>query len=260
MAPAGMFRRTDAGIEVALNLAPMGSVFVVFRGRLPATSVAAVSPPAQIERQGDAKRLVAERAGTYTVTFGTGLRSQVTIPPLPGVMMLDTDWTVDFASPAGAPPRLSLPRVGPWTQQAAPELKSFAGTGTYRRSFALPEGWRARAQRIELDLGRLWAIGEVTVNGQPLGVVWTPPFRVDVTNALRDGVNEVVVDVVGTWHNRLVGEARGLVPRWTKTNVTQSQRGLGRELQVGPWKNLDPIEAGLFGPVRLIPLGVRPIE
>ena len=260
MAPAGLFRRTEAGIEVSLNLAPMGSVFVVFRGRLPATSVATVNPPAQVERQGEVKRLVADRAGTYTVTFGTGLRSQVTIPPLPGVMMLDTDWTVDFASPAGAPPRLSLARVGPWTQQTAPELQSFGGTGTYRRSFALPEGWRASAPRVELDLGRLWAIGEVAVNGQPLGVVWTPPFRVDVTNALRDGVNEVVVDVVGTWHNRLVGEARGLVPRFTKTNVTQSQRGLGRELQTGPWKNLDPIEAGLFGPVRLIPLGVRPIE
>jgi hypothetical protein len=260
MAPAGMFRRTETGIEVSLDLAPMGAVFVVFRGRLPATSVASVSPPAQIERQGDARRLVAERAGTYTVTFGTGLRSQVTIPPLPGVMMLDTDWTVDFASPAGSPPRLALPRVGPWTQQTAPELKSFAGTGTYRRSFALPEGWRARAPRVELDLGRLWAIGEVAVNGQPLGLVWTPPFRVDVTRALRDGVNEVVVDVVGTWHNRLVGEARGLVPRFTKTNVTQSQRGLGREMQSGPWKNLDPIEAGLFGPVRLIPLGVQSIE
>ncbi|MBL9213396.1 MAG: hypothetical protein JNL92_23230 [Opitutaceae bacterium] len=260
IAPAGMFRRTDAGIEVTLNLAPMGSVFVVFRGRLPATSVASVNPPAQVERQGDAKRLVTERAGTYTVTFGTGLRSQVTIPPLPGVMMLDTDWTVDFASPAGALPRLLLPRVGPWTQQAAPELQSFAGTGTYRRSFALPEGWRARAPRVELDLGRLWAIGEVAVNGQSLGVLWTPPFRVDVTSVLRDGANEVVVDVVGTWHNRLVGEARGLVPRWTKTNVTQSQRGLGREMQSGPWKNLDPIESGLFGPVRLIPLGVRTIE
>jgi hypothetical protein len=151
-------------------------------------------------------------------------------------------------------------RVGPWTQAAAPEVKYFAGTAKYRRTFALPEGWRTHAQRVELDLGRLWAIGEVAVNGTPLGVVWTPPFRVDCTAALRDGANEIVVDVVGTWHNRLVGEARGAVPKWTKTHVTQSQRGLGQEMQSGPWKALDPIEAGLFGPVRLIPLAVQAVE
>jgi hypothetical protein len=188
------------------------------------------------------------------------MRTEVKVPPLSGLLMLDSNWTVDFASPAGAPPPLVQNRVGPWTRQAAPEYQYFPGTGRYRRSFALPQGWRDHAARVELDLGRLWAIGEVWVNGQPLGVVWTPPFRVDCTAALRDGANELVVAVVGTWHNRLVGEARGAVPRWTKTNVVASQRGLGREMQSGPWKNLDPIEAGLFGPVRLIPLAVQAVE
>jgi hypothetical protein len=260
IAPAGLFRRAEGGVEVTLSLAPLGSVFVVFRGRLPATSVAAVVPSASIERQGDEARLVTEKAGTYTLTFGSGLRSEVKVPPLPGLIMLDDSWTVDFSSPAGAPPRLILPRVAPWTKQSAPEYQYFPGTGKYRRTFALPEGWRARASRVELDLGRLWAIGEVWVNGQPLGVVWTRPFRVDCTKALRDGANEIVVDVVGTWHNRLVGEARGAVPAWTKTNINQSQRGVGREMQSGPWAKLDPVEAGLFGPVRLIPLAVQPVE
>ncbi|MBM4093443.1 MAG: hypothetical protein FJ276_29140, partial [Planctomycetes bacterium] len=144
--------------------------------------------------------------------------------------------------------------------QSAPEYLYFPSTGKYRRTFDLPDGWRARARRVELDLGHLWAIGEVWLNGHSLGVVWTRPFRVDCTSALRDGSNELVVEVVGTWHNRLVGEARGAVPRWTKTNIHQSQRGLGRDLQSGPWKNLDIMEAGLFGPVRLLPLAVQPME
>jgi hypothetical protein len=260
IAPAGMFRRTERGIEVSLALAPMGSTFVVFRGRLPATSFAAVSPAALLERDGDRTRLVTEQPGTYTVTTGAGRSSEVKVAPLPDVLRLDSDWTVDFASPAGAPARLALPTVGPWTRQTAPEYKYFSGTGKYQRGFTLPSSWRSGAQRVELDLGRLWAIGEVWVNGKSLGVVWTAPFRVDCTAALRDGANELVVDVVGTWHNRLVGEARGALPRWTKTNVTSSQRGLGADLQNGPWKNLDPIDAGLFGPVRLIPLAVQPVE
>ncbi len=260
IAPAGIFQRVEGGTEVTLQLAPLGSVFVVFRGRLPSLSIAAVAPSAGIEVRDGHPHLVTERAGTYSVTFGSGLRSNLTVPPLPGLLMLDSDWTVDFASPAGAPPRLALNRVGPWTQSSAPEVKYFTGTGTYRRTFALPDGWRARAPRVELDLGRLWAIGEVRVNGTPFGVVWTYPFRVDCTAALRDGPNVIEVEVVGTWHNRLVGEARGAVPKWTRTHVTASQRGLGREMQTGPWAKLDPIDAGLFGPVRLIPMAVQAIE
>ena len=260
IAPAGLFRRTEGGIEVSLNLAPLGSVFVVFRRPVPPTSFASVTPPASIEMGRDGARLVTEKAGAYTVTTGAGLRSEVKVAPLSGVIMLDSGWVVEFSTPAAEPPRLSLPRVGPWTQSATPEIKYYAGTAKYRRTFALPEGWRARAPRVELDLGRLWAIGEVSVNGQSLGVVWTPPFRVECTGALRDGANELVVAVVGTWHNRLVGEARGEVPRLAKTNMTQSQSGLGREMKSGSWKNLGLIDAGLFGPVRLIPLAVQAVE
>ncbi len=260
IAPAGIFHRTEGGIEVPLTLAPLGSTFVVFRGKLPAMSIASVTPAAAIERDGDDARIVTDKAGTYTVTFGSGLRTEVRVGTLSGALMLDTDWTVDFDSPTGPLPRLPLNRIGPWTQSGGAEVKYFAGTASYRRTFALPEGWRAHAQRVELDFGRLWAIGEVMVNGQALGVVWTPPFRVDCTAALRDGSNELVVKVVGTWHNRLVGEARGEVPRWTRTNITQSQSGTGADLKSGAWKNLDLIEAGLFGPVRLIPLAVQPVE
>jgi hypothetical protein len=109
----------------------------------------------------------------------------------------------------------------------------------------VPPEWRAKAGRVELDLGRLWSIGEVWVNGVSQGVVWAAPFSIDCTAALRDGENEIVVEVIGTWHNRLVGEARGVVPKRTRTNITTSQRK--------SWKDLEPIEAGLFGPVRLVP-------
>jgi hypothetical protein len=260
MAPAGVFRRAANGTEVALQLAPLESTFVIFRDGGTVTPVAAVTAGATVELRNGQPHLVTDRAGRYGITFQSGARRDVTVPALPEVIDLDANWTVDFASPASVPDRITLRRVGPWTQSTAPELKYFSNTGIYRRTFSLPAGWRARAKRVELDLGSLWAIGEVQVNGTSLGVVWTHPFRVDCTAALRDGENEIVVSVVGTWHNRLVGEARGALPRWTKTNITNSKRGIGREIQTGPWKNLDPIESGLFGPVRLVPLAVQPIK
>ncbi len=202
-------RPTAAGMDVPLDLAAQGSVFVVLRpgAKTAAAAVAATSAP----------------------------------------LDLDAGWTVEFASAFEAPAPLTLAKVAPWTQQAAPELRYFEGRGKYRRTVTLPAGWRAGAGRVELDLGRLWAIGEVWVNGVALGPVWAPPFRVDCTAALRDGENEIVVEVTGTWHNRLVGEARGTLPKRTRTNIAVSQRKA--------WKDLEPIEAGLFGPVRLVARG-----
>jgi len=161
--------------------------------------------------------------------------------PLP----LNSGWSVSFTSPFDSPATLTLDSVSPWTQQSSPEHRYFAGSGTYRCTFTLPPGWRANATRVELELGRLWTIGEVSVNGASQGVVWTHPFSVDCTAALRDGENEIAVEVVGNWHNRLVGEARGELPKRTRTNIAVSQRK--------PWKDLEVIPAGLFGPVQLVP-------
>ncbi|MDP3069801.1 MAG: glycosyl hydrolase [Opitutaceae bacterium] len=212
IARAPAFRRTAAGIEVPLTLAPHGSIFVIFRAR----STAAPLP------------VTSENA-----------------PGLPAPLALDRDWTIDFASPLGAPARVTQPEVGPWTATGSAEHRYFSGTGTYRKTFTLPAGWRAPGRRIALDLGRLWTIGEVFLNGKSLGVLWTPPFRVDCTEALRNGENELIVEVINPWQNRLVGEARDAIPRRTRTNILVSQRK--------PWKDLEPLASGLFGPVRLVP-------
>ena len=143
------------------------------------------------------------------------------------------------------PARVTLGQVAPWTA-SDPALAAFTGTGTYRKTFTLPPGWRVPGRRLELDLGRLWTIGEVFLNGQSLGVLWTHPFRVDATAALRDGENQLTVEVINTWHNRLVADSRlPAAERATRTNILVSQRK--------PWKDHAPLPSGLFGPVRLIP-------
>ena len=217
IARAPAFTRTPAGTAVPLTFAPHGSTFVIFRARSTAAPLATTSE---------------------------------TAPGLPAALTLDRDWTLDFTSPLGtAPARITLPQVAPWTATAPTAdspLATFAGTGTYRKTFTLPTGWRTPGRRLELDLGHLWTIGEVFLNGQSLGVLWTHPFRVDATAALRDGENQLTVEVINTWHNRLVGDARlPAAERATRTNILVSQRQ--------PWKEHAPIPSGLFGPVRLIP-------
>jgi hypothetical protein len=44
------------------------------------------------------------------------------------------------------------------------------------------------------------------VNGQSLGIVWKTPFRVNVTEALKEGENTLEIKVINLWVNRLIGD------------------------------------------------------
>ena len=58
------------------------------------------------------------------------------------------------------------------------------------------------------------------LNGKDLGIVWTAPWRVDISGVVKEKGNELEIEVVNTWLNRLVGDAH-LPPekRLAKTNV-----------------------------------------
>jgi hypothetical protein len=204
---AASWRRTSNGIEVPLELARNGSTFVVFR------RTARGDPPK------------------------AAIRS-----PLPAPISVEGPWKVEFPN---GPGMLTFPSLVSWSSHENAEVRYFAGTARYTTTFQMPPNWRPAGTNVEIDLGKLWTIGEVWLNGKPLGVAWTDPFTVDATQALRDGANELAVEITNTWFNRLVGDAK-LPPekRTTRTNVLTSG-GV-------PWARLEPIESGLFGPVRLV--------
>jgi hypothetical protein len=45
------------------------------------------------------------------------------------------------------------------------------------------------------------ALACVTLNGKDLGVLWHPPYRAEITDALKPGTNDPAI-VVTTWHKR----------------------------------------------------------
>jgi hypothetical protein len=84
-------------------------------------------------------------------------------------------------------------------------------------------------------------LAEVRLNGKNLGVVWAPPFRVDITDAVKPTGNTLEVQVVNFWPNRIIGDQ--LLPRekrFTRTNI--------RKLT----KDTPLMDSGLFGPVRIL--------
>ena len=156
-------------------------------------------------------------------------------------IVLDGPWTLDFEPGRGAPARLRLDSLGPWSEREEAEVRHFSGLARYRTTFEPPSGLAASGEPVTLDLGRLAGVARVTLNGVDLGIAWTPPYAVDATAALEDGENELAIEVAGTWHNRLVGDA-GLAPgeRVTATNIRRSFT-----------PDTPLVEAGLIGPVTL---------
>ena len=83
-------------------------------------------------------------------------------------------------------------------------------------------------------------MAKVKINGTYAGGVWTPPYRVRVTDLVQPGTNRVEIEVVTTWMNRLIGDSR----------LPEAERRTWAP--VNRWKPTDTLQkSGLVGPVCL---------
>jgi hypothetical protein len=212
------------------------------------------------------------------------------VAALPDPFEIKGPWDLDFPRGWGAPDRVTLERLISWTDHPIPGVRYFSGTATYHRQFMLTAGFasrdraRGRERGFYLDLGRVAVIAEAKLNGHELGILWKPPFRVDITEALRAGANELTVNVVNLWPNRLIGDDMlppdcDWIPNFHPGNPVSPTHGWvlarwpqwlleGKPSPAGHvtfaawklWFKDDPLmESGLLGPVRIVPTARRAV-
>ncbi len=208
---AGAFRQTAGRTLVPLRFPPNGSLFVVFRR--------ATSPSAQGPREFNEPRPVA-------------------------VQELAGPWQVQFEPRKGGPVEpVEFERLVSWTTRTEPAIRYYSGPAVYRASFDLPadEQRAMSSRRWWIELGDVKNVAAVTLNGSNLGVSWTDPFRVELTDHVRAVGNELTIEVTNLWPNRLIGDQQ--LPgdeRRTRTNIRK-------------FRDDSPLlESGLLGPVRLL--------
>jgi hypothetical protein len=201
------FRELEGRTVVPLEFAAGQSFFVVLRHAVE-TELSAREPRQNFE----ALRTLSELTGPWEVSFDPqwgGPRESVRFDAL-------TDW-------AGRPEE---------------SIKYFSGKAAYRKEFDLSA--KDRPRHIYLALDKVKDLAEVHLNGRNLGVVWCEPWRIEITEAVRTGMNELEIVVANEWVNRLIGDS-GQPPEkrftWTTWN---------------PYKPNSPLlESGLLGPVTL---------
>lgn len=202
------FTQQEGTTTVPLNLDSYESVFVVFAEPVKAGK----SPKVGSVTNYPSPALLTEISGPWNVSFDQKMRGPVN----PVVM----------------------PRLQPWNEMPNDSVKYYSGTAVYTTGFDLVK--LPANERILLDLGKLSAMGKVYVNGQYAGGVWTTPYELDITQWVKEGRNDLRVEVVNTWVNRLIGDSR----------LPASQRRTWTV--VNPWRPDSPLQtSGLLGPVRV---------
>jgi len=206
----GMIEQASFSIEngvtrVPLHLEASDAVFVVFRNK---TKELSRTVPAPAEQQ---------------------------------LSALEGPWVVKFQENRGAPAEATFETLTPWNENEDTGIKYFSGTGTYTKTINAPADWFSDGKELWLDLGSVKNIAEVTVNGEPAGIVWKTPFRVNVTGKLKEGENTIEIKVTNLWVNRLIGDAQ---PDATEKITYTTMRFYGAKSPLKP--------SGLLGPVSLV--------
>ncbi|MEI7901458.1 MAG: glycosyl hydrolase [bacterium] len=134
------------------------------------------------------------------------------------VQEISGPWAVAFDPKWGGPAKIAFEKLFDWTTRPEDGIRYYSGTATYRTTF---ESKAVDSKSvIYLDLGAVKNIAQVRLNGHTLGVVWTAPWRIEITGALKSGANELEIEVANLWPNRLIGDSTlPLDKRFTVTNV-----------------------------------------
>ena len=172
---------------------------------------------------------------------------------------LSSDWRLTFN---GLHQTNHLDKLHSWSEDKS--FKYYSGQVTYEKAIDLPAGVKEKNSVI-LDFGegtpvekpdplpefnmRAYLDGpvreaaEIYVNGQRAGVVWHPPYAINVTSLLKDGKNELRIVVGNTAINMLAGTK---LPDYRLLNDRYGERFVPQGMD-----NLQPLPSGLLGPVRL---------
>jgi len=163
-------------------------------------------------------------------------------------------WSVSFIEGGPQlPADIRAETLVSWTDFGGQAVKIFSGTARYTISIRRPEG---RADGWLLDLGQVCESARVKLNGEELGTLICPPFKVMIPASRMEKENILEIEVSNLMANRIADmDRRGV--KWKKFyNINfpprrRENRGPDGLFDASGWQTKD---SGLLGPVKLVPV------
>lgn len=190
-----------------------------------------------------------------------GARESLQKDNFPGkdvIATLEGPWTVAFDTLMGGPKAVVFETLSDWTIRPEEGIRFYSGIACYSKIFDMPE-FRGESD-VFLDLGAVKSMARVRLNGKDLGVIWTSPWQINITNAVKKKNNLLEIDIANLWANRLIGDEAlpddGVKDsKWPDWVINCTQRPTERYTFTTHrfYKKDDPLmESGLLGPVRIL--------
>ena len=267
-----MFADNGTSTTVSLKMESFGSQFILFKKADSATqsvvelsqdgkAVRSVSKEVEAAKEfspavySDANgklRLSVWEPGQYAVAFQKGEKSSVTVKGLIAPKVVQGSWMVTFENERGAPAGpIQFDGLSSWTDHSDLGIKYFSGTASYTKQIDVSADRLKKDHRVWLDLGTVNYLAEVLVNDKSLGVLWTSPYRMDITDVVKSGSNKVELKVTNVWKNRILGDKK--IPEAKRTTWT-----------LYPFYHKEPdaplMSSGLLGPVRILSSESVPVK
>lgn len=195
----------------------------------------------------------------FIIARGASVSGKTAVADAPiSTVELNRNWQIAYGNDAPRP----MGDLLSWTDNEA--TRYFSGTATYQTTFEMsPESVQADNSAI-LDFGEgkaLEVLGTrngmqtwyeppireaavIYVNGQRAGSLWCPPYKMEISNLLKPGRNELKIEVANTALNYMAGRK---LPDYKLLNLRYGERFQPQDMD-----KIEPITSGLIGKVKLV--------
>jgi hypothetical protein len=172
---------------------------------------------------------------------------------------VEGSWDVSFNPKFGGPETIKFDKLQDWTAHEMRGIKYYSGIATYKKTIEIG---KLKSGKYYIDFGVVNDIARVKLNGLDMGVIWCAPWQIDISSALKEGANELEIEVANRWINRLLGDRQ---EPDANVKTVKFENGLmgGQEFSTGRYtfttkqameafRFTEPLSSGLLGPVKII--------
>jgi len=187
------YSKTENGISMELVMEPLASRFIVFRQKSTGKN---------------------DTGLLYDLQFGLKRSRKI------AEIDITSGWELSFNPEMGGPEIYRMDQLTSWSDLEEEGVKYYSGTATYSRDFTVAPELLTKGTLAYVQFEDIQEMAHVNINGNDCGIVWTPPYRVNITSWLKPGNNTITVQVVNTWNNRIVGDLKNPDKKqYTTTNI-----------------------------------------